>query len=543
MKLEELKKVGIVKGKDGVYFFPFVSEGVKIEYDILLSTILREKVVNIPWEGIKKHIEDDTDKPFKVADDLEEWDSEKNQYIQVYISRDGLEAYLDISFPSESDLDITYEDIIFKVYEAGVQYNIDYEKLKKIGRNKIFLEREIIAEGKPPIIGEEAQIVIEVDTEISSEPLILEDGSVDFRQINLLKTVEKDQLLAVKIAATKGEDGITVRNEIIDSTGKDKPLPRGKNTYISDDGLSLYASVSGRIIRDRNKLNVENILAIHGDVDYSVGNIEFVGDVAVSGDVLSGFKVQTHGDIRIKGVVEAAEIISLEGNVVIGRGIVGQEKARILAKKDVRADFINEAYIEAGNDVEVGEYIMNSIVNAENDVKAVDGRGSIIGGKTYAEKSIEAKTIGSSNNIRTEIRVGGKVEKELYEQMLILERDEENLKRAQSTIQKEIKFIEVLKKKLPKFPEKKAKELKDLIGKLKKVEEKLAEVVKKKEELGENMSSSVDQAKRRIIATTIHRGVLLGIDNSRFLTEYTYKYCNIYMKEGEMKFNYKTRFL
>ena len=543
MKLDELKKVGIVKGKDGVYFFPFVSDGVKIEYDIFMSTILREKAVNIPWDDIKNHIEEDTDKPIKVADELEEWNSEKNQYIQVYISRDGLEAYLDISFPSESDLDISYDDIIFKVYEAGVQYNLDYEKLKKIARNKIFLEREIIAEGKPPIIGEEAQIVIEVDTDISNEPLILEDGSVDFRQINLLKTVEKDQLLAVKIAATKGEDGMTVRGEIIDSTGKDKPLPRGKNTYISDDGLSLYASVSGRIIRDRNKLNVENILAIHGDVDYSVGNIEFVGDVAVSGDVLSGFKVQTHGDIRIKGVVEAAEIISLEGNVVIGRGIVGQEKARILAKKDVRADFINEAYIEAGNDVEVGEYIMNSIVNAENDVKAVDGRGSIIGGKTYAEKSIEAKTIGSSNNIRTEIRVGVKVEKELYEQMLILERDEENFKRAQSTIQKEIKFIEVLKKKLPKFPEKKAKELKDLITKLKKVEEKLNEVIKKKEELGENMSSSVDQAKRRIIATTIHRGVLLGIDNSRFLTEYTYKYCNIYMKEGEMKFNYKTRFL
>ena len=290
-------------------------------------------------------------------------------------------------------------------------------------------------------------------------------------------------------------------------------------------------------------MNVENILAIHGDVDYSVGNIEFTGDVAISGDVLSGFKVQTHGDIRIKGVVEASEIISLEGSVFIGRGIVGQEKARILAKKDIRADFINEAFIEAGHDVEVGEYIMNSVVNSENDVRAVDGRGSIIGGKTYAEKSIEAKVIGSSNNIRTEIRVGGKVEKELYEKMLILERDEENLKKAQNTIQKEIKFIEVLKKKLPKFPEKKAKELKDLITKLKKVDEKLDEVLKKKEELGKDMTSNVKEENRRIIATTIHRGVLLGIDNSRFLTEYTYKYCNIHSKEGEMKFNYKTRFL
>jgi len=542
MQIEELKKVGIIETKEGIFFFPFISEGVKVDYETVMNAILREKVVNLPWDKIKEIIEEGAEKPVKIAEDIKEFDSEKNQYIRAYISRDGLEAYLDVSFPS-SDFEITYEDILFKVYEEGIKYNIDFEKLKKIARNKIFLEREIIAEGKPPVFGEEAQIVIEVDTEVSTQPLILEDGSVDFRQINLLKTVEKDQLLAVKIPPTKGEDGITVRGEIIDSTGKDKPLPHGKNTYVSEDGLSLYAQVSGRIIRERKKLNVENILAIHGDVDYSVGNIEFVGDIAISGDVLGGFKVQTQGDIRIKGVVEAAEIISLEGNVIIGRGIVGQGKARILAKKDVRADFINEAFIEAGGVIEVGEYIMNSIINSESEVRAVEGRGSIIGGKIYSEKSIEAKVIGSSNNIRTEVRVGGKVEKELYEKILILERDENNLKRAYKSIKKEIDFIEVLKKKLPKFPEKKGKELKELIIKLKKVDEKLKEVQKKKEELGKDMKSNVDEAHKRIVATTIHRGVLLGIDNSRFLTEYTYKFCNIFLKSGEMKFNYKTRFL
>ena len=176
-----------------------------------------------------------------------------------------------------------------KILAEEIKYNIDQDKIKKIIKNKIFAEKEVIARGMESIIGVEAQIVLEVDTEVNTEPIIMDDGSVDFRQVNLLRTVEKDQLLAVKIPASKGTDGVNVFGEAIDSTGKDKSLPAGKNTYISEDGLSLYAATNGRIIRQKELLHVENILTIEGDVDYSTGNINFNGDVAISGDVLGGF--------------------------------------------------------------------------------------------------------------------------------------------------------------------------------------------------------------------------------------------------------------
>jgi hypothetical protein len=328
----------------------------------------------------------------------------------------------------------------------------------------------------------------------------------------------------------------------IDSTGKDKPLPQGKNTYASEDGLSLYASLSGRIINEKGKLQVESILAIHGDIDFSTGNIEFTGDIAISGDVLTGFKVKTEGDIRIKGVVEGAELISTKGSVLIGRGIVGQEKARILAECDVKAEFINEATIEAGHDVIVGEYIMNSIISASNEIRAVEGRGAIIGGKCYAEKSIEAKTIGSTSYLRTEVKVGGRIEGELYEKMLIVERDEEYLGKASKSIVKEIEFIELLKKKLPKFPESKQKELKDLLVKLKKIDQKKEEVAKKKGELQKEFKVIVSEEEKRISANTIHRNVLLSIDQNKMLTEYTYRMALIYSKEGEMKISFQSRY-
>ncbi len=466
----------------------------------------------------------------------------KNEFIRITVSRDGLEAYMDVTFPPTDDQELTERDILHKILEAGVTYKIDTEKIKQIIRNKIFVEKEVIARGDEAIIGEEAQIVLEVDTEVSSEPLVKEDGSVDFHQISSLKTVEKDQLLAVKIPATKGKDGRSVFDEEIDSTGKDNKLPLGKNTYISDDGLSLYASLSGRIIQEKERLSIENILAIHGDVDFTTGNIEFTGDVAVSGDVLTGFKVKTEGDIRVRGVVEGAELISTKGSVVIGRGVVGQEKARILAAKDVRAEFINEATIEAGNDVTVGEYIMNSIISADNEIKANEGRGSIIGGKLYAEKAIEAKTIGSASNLLAEVKVGGRVEGELYEKMLIIERDEEYLTKAENSLVKEIEFIEVLKRKLPKFPESKQKQLKELLIKLKKFREKKNEVIKKKEELQKEFKVMVSENLKKISADTVFRNVLVSIDQSKLKTEFTYKQVHVFSRGGEMKINSQSKF-
>ncbi len=536
---EALERLGLVEQEDGIYVVN--AEGVDaFDAERLEKRMLEIGIIEAPYDSIIKLYNQDLKKPVKVADSLSVYDKIKNDYIRVMVSKDGLEAYLDVTFPS-TDLEISMRDILHKIYTQGVVYNIDLDKLNQIVRNKIFVEKEVIARGEESIIGEEAQIVIEVDTEVSSEPLIKDDGSVDFHQVSMLKTVEKDQLLAVKIPATKGQDGMDVLGNVIDSTGPDKKLPQGKNTYISDDGLSLYAAVSGRIVNEKNILSVENILAIHGDVDFSTGNIEFTGDIAISGDVLTGFKVKTEGDIRIRGVVEGAEIISTEGSVIIGRGIVGQEKAKILAAKDVKAEFINEATVEAGNDVVVGEYIMNTTISAENEIRATEGRGSIMGGKAYAEKAIEAKTIGSANYMRTEVKVGGRVESELYEKMLVIERDEEYLEKAAKSLLKEIEFIEVLKKKLPKFPEKKQKELKDLLVKLKKVEAKKEEIKKKKEELSKEYNVTVRESEKKISANTLYRNTLFSIDQNKLLAEYTYKSVLITSKDGDMKINYQSR--
>lgn len=537
---KELKKLGIIVKEEGVYVAN--AEHVdSLDAASLKQRLLRIGVLEAPYKEIVKLYKQNLKEPVKVTDKLMEYAPEKNEYIRVTVSIDAFEAYLDVAFPSTYDGEITERDIIHRILEAGVVYNIDYEKIKQIVQHRIFVEKEVIARGKEPYIGEEAQIVLEVDTEISSEPLIKEDGSADYRQIGLLKTVEKDQLLAEKIPASKGQDGMNVLGEVIDSTGKDKPLPRGENTYSSDDDLSLFAAVSGRIVYKRNRLSVENKLIIRGDVDYSTGNIEFTGDINISGDVLTGFKVKTEGDIRIRGVVEGAEIISTKGSIIISRGVVGQEKARILAAKNVHAEFINESTVEAGHDVTVGEYIMNSIVSADNEIQATTGRGSIIGGKLFAEKAIEAKNIGSASYLRTEIKVGGRIAGELYKKMLTMEHDEEILEKTSGSLLKEIEFIELLKRKLPKFPESKNDELKQMLVKLRKVERKKDEIEKQKKELQKEFKVIVSEKDKKISANTVYSNVIISIDQNKMMTEYIYKMFTAYSRDGKMKTHFRSR--
>jgi len=538
MDVKALKELGLFVLKDGVYFNPSVCPTK--EYDKLYEELLRIGIVVAPFEKIKKLLNSKTTDAVRICDSLEEYNTFKDDYIKVSVSRERLDAYLDITFPGTGE-EITYNDVMHKILAEGIKYNIDRERIRIIVDNKIFTEREIIALGTEPIIGVEAQIVLEVDTEVDKEPLMMDDGSVDFREVNLLKTVEKDQLLAIKIPSSKGTDGTDVFGNSIDSTGKDKTLPVGKNTYMSEDGLSLYSATNGKIVLEKGILNVEEILSIVGDVDYSTGNIIFNGDVEIGGDVLTGFRVTSTGDIRIRGTVEGAEIISTKGSIYVSRGIVGQEKARIVAKKDVKAEFINDATIIAGNDVEVKEYIIRSNVTAENEVRAVEGRGMIVGGKVCAEKLIDAKVAGSPNSVRTELYIAKRINKDVYEKMLYIEQDIGNLEKRQKSLRKDIEFIELLRRKLKKFPKDKKEELKSLVDKLKKVEEMLKEVKKKKAELEESYGPSVSEEGKMIKVNTLHRGVFVGIDQNKFLSEYTYKFVLIISKEGELKINYKTR--
>jgi len=234
--------------------------------------------------------------PVKVAEKLIETDPK----IQISISRDRMEAALQIDMPQGSR-PITMDAVMEKIKAAGIVYGIDLEAIEKaMARSGLEV---VCAKGLVPVNGVNASIIYTVDLENKGRPAELDDGRVDFKNLNMFTVVQQDELLAEKVPATMGTPGVDILgNEVAAKPGKDLILPTGKNVY-AVDGLKVFAAQAGQIVAANKKLNVIPIIEVKGDVDLSTGNIEFVGSVLVKGSIQTGFTVKAEGNIEIAGNV------------------------------------------------------------------------------------------------------------------------------------------------------------------------------------------------------------------------------------------------
>ena len=87
-------------------------------------------------------------------------------------------------------------------------------------------------------------------------------------------------------------------------------------------------------------------------------------------------------------------------------GIVGKEMGRIRADGDVRAQFVENAHIQARGDVVVRDSIVQSVVSAEGRVVTTEGKGRIVGGSITAHKGIEVNELGSEAATGTLVNAG-----------------------------------------------------------------------------------------------------------------------------------------
>ena len=197
-------------------------------------------------------------------------------------------------------------------------------------------------------------------------------------------------------------------NELKARPGKPLRLKPGKNIILKDD--KIYATTAGQISISSNSVNVFPVFEVKGDLDLNTGNIDFVGNVMIQGNVPSGYEIKAGGDVRITGLVEGATI-EARGSIHISGGIAGQKKAKVIAGGDLHTRYVNQAIVVAGNDIQVDNFIMHSEVTAGNSIDCKNAH--IIGGKISAGRSIEAGEIGNQHFARTELFIG--VESELLQ--------------------------------------------------------------------------------------------------------------------------------
>ena len=216
------------------------------------------------------------------------------------------------------------QEIAGQLKKNGVIFGIKEEVVHALVKDPIYEQNILIAEGLAPINGKSGEVKFLVDIRKDRKPIIMEDGSVNYRDLNYIESVQKGQKLCEMTEPTPGINGKNVTGTVIKAIdGKPAKMVRGRNVYPGKDGLSLYSDIDGQVMYIDGKLSVFATYEVTDDVDNSTGTIHYIGNVSVRGNVLSGFVVEVGGNVEIwvwKDCVKQAAIS-------FKRGMTGNEKA------------------------------------------------------------------------------------------------------------------------------------------------------------------------------------------------------------------------
>ncbi len=363
-----------------------------------------------------------------------------NEVVNVEMTPDRMIGVISFVPPDMGGRILSYEEVYQAIQDRGIVSGIKESDIRELIQNKKYNYKYIIATGQPSTNGEDAKIIFNFDPKGLNKlrPRQNDDGTVDFKNLEGMKNVKKGELLATKIPATQGVDGYNILGKVLKGRkGKDARLPRGKNTITSEDGLKLFASEEGRLLYEDGKVSVSTTMLVRGDVDSSIGNIDFLGNVVITGIVHSGFRVQAKGSVEVRGPVEGATIIA-GGDIILSYGVQGNEESKLDAGGSIIAKFIQNATVNAVKDI-VTEGILHSSVSAGGVINVTSGKGSIIGGNVSATNVISAKNIGSPMGALTDIQIGLKpcVYVEYKELIGIIAAEQEEL----TSIEKEIIYL------------------------------------------------------------------------------------------------------
>ncbi len=434
--------------------------------------------------------------------------TEEIQYIKIDISSDEMEATLTIKLPHNSPLPdvnevmraIRSNDIKAEIFEAKVREMID---------NRVFHEPVVIARGTSPIPSKHGKIEL---LYIAQEKESDTDARVDHHERMTIKTVAKGDEIARIHPPVQGKEGMTVTGKIISpGTGKEKILKNGKNTEFSSHDKNLLLSSENGAVRfiENNKITVDPVMNIRGDVDYSVGNIDFTGALIIQGNVLSGFKVKAAGSIQIDGTVEDCEIDA--GGDIIVNSCSGKTKGTLKSGGEIRVNFAVNHNLQAYGNITVTKYLMNCRTQSDGKVMVTGPKGIIVGGETIGARGIETQIAGNNEGTKTVLAVG--FSSEIRQKLIMLDIEQTRNIKSLGTVNqalKRISRIAIIKKDLTSEMK---EQIRELIKTREAIEERIAQLTNEQESI--LRGSDPTQNSYVSVKATVFPGVTIRFPNAQ----------------------------
>lgn len=338
--------------------------------------------------------------------------------IIVTRTSDGLSAFIMVAALRLTSYPV-FNEMVNELKIHGIVFGVDTAVINEMITLKTVNKQVKVAQGIASLPGTDGRIEIAIDISSIGKPKVLADGRVDHHNIAFVLSVSKGDVLARHIPPVKGEVGIMVTGkQILPPVPMDENLSRGIGTIIApDDSNLLVAGIDGGFwIDERGVIEVHNEKTITGDIDYQTGDINFPGDLTITGTVRSGFSVETKGSLFIKGSIEDCKI-KCRGNLVVTGGAFGSGSGSIECQGAVKVRHLENFKTSAEGEIVVSEDILHGKVTAGKTVIAK----AILGGTIASMTGIEADKIGSEAEIKTVLDIGKKYER-LQERYRLLQK-------------------------------------------------------------------------------------------------------------------------
>lgn len=311
-------------------------------------------------------------------------------------------AFMTIGPPSNGGLDITVDKALAAIAEKGICFGVLKEEVIQAVNERRYGENICVARWRAPVNGEDGKIEYFFNRETTFKPVEDENGNVDYKNLGLVRNIYKGTAIAKITMPTEGVPGIDIMGKTVSQrVGVPVSFAVGKGTELVNDGTEIVAVTDGNLTYTGGAFCVEESLLIRGDVDVSSGNIDFIGDIIIKGNVLEGYAVTSKKNITINGSVTNGTITA-DGNITVKLGCINSTLHSELGS--IKMDFCENSKLYAGQNVEGSSFVGGEVFAGKNIIAS--GKGVMMGGKYTALHNITASVIGSESYAKTIVTLG-----------------------------------------------------------------------------------------------------------------------------------------
>ncbi len=336
----------------------------------------------------------------KTRDNAAAFSSEAGAFVDLQVSEDRTQAWIRIPKAVQGTSDVAPVKALIK--KRGITFGV-----VKDARIKEFIqsctdphEKFIVAQGIPPSVGRPAELKFHFNTQSDSAGVVREDGSIDFTARGDSAYVKKGDLLVEKIPMEHPKTGTDIFGEtLLVGEVDDVPLNPGDGVSLAEDELSIIAAISGQPSLDaKGVVSVLEQFTVKGDVDFKTGNINFSGNVLVTGTVKEGFTVECD-DLTANEINGAT--IKIRGDLKVSNGIVN---SLVETQGSIQAKFLNNVKLFGHGNMMITREIMGSRILISGALNNEAGR--ITDSVIAARLGLTVKQVGTEKAAESTIKAG-----------------------------------------------------------------------------------------------------------------------------------------